>query len=105
MRVLTRTRGVSMKISLLSVLVIAATAVPTSAMVVTVPKDGAHVTSPFNLIASAKSCDSRPAVSLGYSIDNGATTIEPIAFDASVSASIGKHILHVKCWGNRVHED
>src|ERR1700722_17817605 len=105
MRVLTRTRGVSMKISLLSVLMIAATAVPTSAMVVTTPKDGAYVTSPFNLVASARSCDSKPVASLGYSIDSGATTIEPIAFGASVSASIGKHILHVKCWGNKVHED
>lgn len=89
----------------LSGLAIAVAAVPTSAMVVTAPKDGAHLTSPFKLIASAASCDSKPAVSLGYSIDDGATTIEPTAFNVTVSASVGKHTVHVKCWGNNVHQD
>jgi hypothetical protein len=63
------------------------------------PANGATLTSPFDLVASTKTCASVPAESMGYSIDNGPTTIEPISFSAYVSASPGTHTLHVKCWG------
>jgi hypothetical protein len=36
---------------------------------------------------------------MGYSIDNGSTTIEPTSFSATVVAGSGQHTLHVKCWG------
>lgn len=36
---------------------------------------------------------------MGYSIDNGSTTVEPTSFTASVAATSGQHTLHVKCWG------
>ena len=36
---------------------------------------------------------------MGYSIDSGAAIIEPTSFSASVSATAGTHVLHVKCWG------
>jgi hypothetical protein len=63
------------------------------------PANGATLTSPFKLVASAQTCASVKAVSMGYSIDSGPVTIEPTSFSASVSASAGTHTLHVKCWG------
>jgi hypothetical protein len=74
-------------------------------MIVTAPKDGAHVTSPFNLVASAATCNAKPAVSMGYSIDSGPTTIVSTTLNAMVSASQGKHVVHVKCWGVQVNAD
>jgi hypothetical protein len=41
---------------------------------------------------------------MGYSIDSGATTITPTSFTAAVSAPVGAHILHVKCWGTAVNQ-
>jgi hypothetical protein len=94
-----------MKTFLLPFLATVTATVPASAMVVSAPQDGAHVTSPFSLIASAKTCDAKPAVSMGYSIDNGPTTIVSTAFSAMVTAAQGKHVVHVKCWGNHVNGD
>lgn len=94
-----------MKAFLCPILALAATTLSASGMVVTSPKDGAHLTSPFSVVASAKTCDAKPAVSMGYSIDSGPTTIVSTAFNTLVSASQGKHVLHVKCWGNKVNED
>ena len=36
---------------------------------------------------------------MGYSIDSGATIIQPTSFGAVAAASQGPHVLHVKCWG------
>jgi hypothetical protein len=91
-----------MKIPLFAVLTLAAVTVPASAMTITTPANGAQVTSPFNLVASTTTCASKPAVSMGYSIDDGQATIVPTSFNASVAASIGTHVLHVKCWGQKV---
>ena len=85
-------------------LLIAAT-VPGYAITVTTPASGAQVASPFQLSASTTTCSSKPAASMGYSIDSGPTTITPTSFTASVSATPGAHILHVKCWGTKVSED
>jgi hypothetical protein len=71
----------------------------TSNISVTSPANGSTLSSPFNLVASTKTCASVPSVSMGYSIDSGPVTIEPTSFSASVSASAGTHTLHVKCWG------
>jgi hypothetical protein len=73
-----------------------------SAIIVSTPANGAQVTSPFELMASTTTCDSKPAVSMGYSIDNSPVTIVPTSFNAMVPASQGTHILHVKCWGQQV---
>lgn len=73
--------------------------VPASAITVTTPEKGAQLTSPFSLVASTTSCGTEPAVSMGYSLDYGATTIVSISFSAMVVAGDGPHILHVKCWG------
>jgi Chitobiase/beta-hexosaminidase C-terminal domain len=97
-------RGLSMKRFAIALALLVAS-VPLSAITVSTPSNGAEVTSPFNLVASTTTCDSVPAVSMGYSIDNGPTTIEATSFTASVSASVGAHILYVKCWGQGVDDD
>jgi hypothetical protein len=66
------------------------------------PANGAQVTSPFNLVASTTTCGSKPAVSMGYSIDGGNTTLEPPSFSAAVAANPGTHVLTVKCTGQNV---
>lgn len=77
----------------------APSAATTSSISVASPSNGSTLSSPFTLVASAKTCASVTAVSMGYSIDSGPVTIEPTSFSASVSASAGAHTLHVKCWG------
>lgn len=74
-----------------------------SAITVTTPANGAQVTSPFKLVASTTTCSAKPAVSMGYSVDSGSTVIEPTSFSAMVTATAGKHVLHVKCWGKQVN--
>ncbi|MGA2537770.1 MAG: chitobiase/beta-hexosaminidase C-terminal domain-containing protein [Terracidiphilus sp.] len=94
-----------MKTFCCSILALLAGIAPASAMTVTTPANEAKVTSPFNLVASTSICDSKPAVSMGYSIDHGPTTVVRISFSAMVTAPLGSHILHVKCWGQQVNED
>jgi hypothetical protein len=90
--------------TLLSALVAAAAlTVPAAAITVTTPTNGAQVTSPFKLVASTSTCGGVSAVSMGYSIDSGSSTIEPISFTALVSATPGAHVLHVKCWGKKTN--
>lgn len=84
---------------LLNITVLAAQA---SDITVVTPSNGATVSSPFTLTASTKTCASKAAVSMGYSIDSGTAVIEPTSFTASVSATAGAHVLHVKCWGQGV---
>ena len=78
---------------------ILAITLPASAITVNTPVNGTEVTSPFKLVASTDTCDSKRAVTMGYSIDYGETTITKISFSAMLIASEGPHILHVKCWG------
>jgi hypothetical protein len=102
-------RGQTMKAALCAILVLVASTTVTSAITVTAPVNESQVTSPFNLAASTASCDSNSTVSMGYSLDYGATTIvpktvnatsgAPYAISAMVVAGDGEHILHVKCWG------
>src|ERR1039458_9219155 len=89
-----------MKSLLLPLLALAASVVPSFAITVTTPSNGAPVTSPFSLVASTSACSSQPAVSMGYSLDYGSTTIVPTSFSAMVIAGSGQHILHVKCLGS-----
>ncbi len=77
---------------------------PVSNITIQSPSNGATLSSPFTLTASASTCASKPAVSMGYSIDSGTTTIEPTSFTASVTSSPGAHVLHVKCWGQSVND-
>jgi hypothetical protein len=108
------------------ILALLAGTIPASAITVQTPANGAQVTSPFNLVASTSSCDFENAATMGYSVDNGTTTMVPTSFSASlptregshimhlnggvttivpttisafVVAGEGQHTLHVKCWG------
>jgi len=65
------------------------------------PANGATVSSPFNLSASASSCSSHSISAMGYSFDNSPNTtfVYSNSINASVSASAGAHVLHVKSWG------
>ena len=94
-----------MKALLLAVLAVATSSVPAHAISVYSPSNGAIVTSPFVVSASTTTCAGLPAVSMGYSIDDGRAVIEPTSFSASVSAAPGSHVLHVKCWGQKVHAE
>jgi hypothetical protein len=102
-------RGLTMKPVICAILTLLANTAAMSAITVTTPANESHVTSPFSLVAATPSCDSKTTVSMGYSLDYGATTVvprsphsasgAPYAISAVVVAGEGEHILHVKCWG------
>jgi hypothetical protein len=98
-------RGISMKPFLLSIFALMAAGVPSSAITVTTPSSGAQLSSPFTLTASATTCASKTAESMGYSIDHGQAIIEPTSFTTLVVAGEGSHVLHVKCWGQKVNDE
>ena len=77
----------------------------TSGISVVAPLNGADVTSPFNVTASATTCSSQPVVSMSYSIDGGQAIAEPTSFNAQVTATPGPHVLHVKCLGQDVSSE
>ena len=94
-----------MKTLLSAVLALVVSSAAASAITVSTPANGAQVPSPFTLTASTSACGSVAAVSMGYSIDSGATVIEPTSFTAKVTAAPGAHVLHVKCWGVKTNAD
>jgi hypothetical protein len=94
----------SMKNRILALLVLVGSSIPVSAITVVTPSNGAVLSSPFTLTASTSTCGGVPAVSMGYSIDHNSAIIEPTSFTASVVASPGAHVLHVKCWGKQVND-
>jgi hypothetical protein len=93
-----------MKILCAAMLALATATAAASNITVVTPANDSQVSSTFQLTASATTCGGVPAVSMGYSIDSGSTTIEPIAFTAKASASTGAHVLHVKCWGKQTND-
>ncbi len=76
--------------------------VTSSGITVSSPYNGATVSSPFTLSASAASCSSQPVSAMGYSLDNSTntSTFNETSLEASISATAGAHTLHVKAWGN-----
>jgi len=85
-----------------SLLITCIAAVPAFASVsISSPSSGEHVTSPFTLSASSSSCSSQSVGTMGYSIDNGDTTlVKTTSLDEQVSAAVGTHTVHVKSWGS-----
>jgi len=81
-----------------------AKATPAPDISIASPASGAHVSSPFKVVASSKACGGVSTTAMGYSIDSGSAVIEPTSFTASVKASAGSHTLHVKCWGSGTAE-
>ncbi|HMG84145.1 MAG TPA: chitobiase/beta-hexosaminidase C-terminal domain-containing protein [Terracidiphilus sp.] len=92
-----------MKTRLFAMLALAVSTIPVSAITVVTPSNGAVLTSPFKLVASTSTCGGVPAVSMGYSIDHNTAIIQSTSFSATVVASPGPHVLHVKCWGKQVN--
>lgn len=74
-----------------------------AAVNVTIPANGAVVTSPFTLSATASACSLQGIASMGYSFDQSAanTFFSGSSISASVTATAGVHTLHVKSWGNQ----
>jgi Chitobiase/beta-hexosaminidase C-terminal domain len=93
-----------MRTLLFAALALTAFSIPVHAITVSAPSNGAKVTSPFLLTASTQSCASLPAVSMGYSIDDGKAIIEPSSFSALITTVPGSHVLHVKCWGQKTND-
>lgn len=89
------------RIALIACCGVLAMSVPAMAgVVVNSPTNGADVTSPFTLSASASTCSSESVVSMGYSFDSSSNTtvFQKQSIDTSVSVSAGTHTLHVKAW-------
>lgn len=70
-------------------------------VVVASPHETARVASPFWLSAKAEPCSSQAVAAMGYSIDNSSSTtiVSDTSVSATVPASVGQHVLHVKSWG------
>ncbi len=71
-----------------------------ASVTVSSPVNGATVTSPFALKASSGLCSSQAIASMGYSLDSSSSTtvVQSSSLSASMAASLGSHVLHVKSW-------
>jgi hypothetical protein len=90
------------KISIVSA-VSAGLAVPAFAGVtIASPTAGEAVNTSFQLSANATYCSNQPVSTMGYSFDSSSatTTAKGSSIDQTISASAGKHTVHVKAWGN-----
>ena len=85
--------------SLLSMLAVPAFA----GVVVNSPVNGADVSSPFTLSATAATCSSQPVSAVGYSLDSSTSTATENSqtLDVQVSSGTGSHTVHVKAWGDQ----
>lgn len=81
----------------------AASSSASQGITVSSPANGASVSSTFNVVASAGSCDGQPVAAMAYSIDSGADAPaeDGGALNQSAYAGSGGHTLHVKSWGNQ----
>jgi hypothetical protein len=69
---------------------------------VSTPAQGATVSSPFTLQASAATCGGQTTSSMAYNLDStaGTTYSGARSINTQVSAAVGWHILRAKAWGN-----
>ena len=67
------------------------------------PGNGATVSAPFTVSATASQCSSQNIASMAYSVDSGSdqNIVYTGSLNTSVSASAGNHTVHVKAWGNQ----
>ncbi len=91
------------KLSLASSLVVILAAPAFAGVTVSSPGNGTEVSSPFQLYADASTCSSQSVSAMGFSLDSSTdtTVVDNNSVNAKVSASIGKHTLHVKAWGDQ----
>jgi hypothetical protein len=90
------------KVSILSA-VSAALSIPAFAGVtIASPTAGEAVNTSFTLSANAAYCSSQPVGTMGYSFDSSSTTttVKGSSINQTISASTGKHTVHVKAWGS-----
>lgn len=69
---------------------------------VSAPANGATVSSPFDVVAAAGSCDGQSVTAMGWSVDNSSdtNTVSGASMNASASVASGSHTLHIKSWGD-----
>ena len=74
-----------------------------ASVTVSLPVNGAGVSSPFLLYANASNCSSQTIAAMGYSLDNSTNTtiVYSTTVLAAVTSTAGSHTLHVKAWGNQ----
>ncbi len=91
------------KLSFPSLLLVIVSLPAFAGVVVNSPANGADVSSPFALSASAATCSSQPVSTIGFSLDNSSstTTISGQSLDVQVISGLGAHTVHVKAWGDR----
>jgi hypothetical protein len=56
----------------------------------------------FSIAATSTTCNAKPTISMGYSIDSSSNTtiVKGASVSASVTTTPGTHTLHVKGWGS-----
>ncbi len=66
------------------------------------PSNGASVSSPFELSASASACSGQTVTSIGYALDGSTspTISSGTSLSAQVTAAAGTHTVNVTAWGN-----
>jgi hypothetical protein len=81
---------------------IEAPAAPAGGVSVSEPAGSSTVASPFSLDATSTSCSSQAVSAMGYSLDGSTSTavVYSTSVSASITATAGAHVLHVKSWGN-----
>jgi hypothetical protein len=89
------------KLSLSSLLLVILTIPAFAGVVVNNPANGATVSSPFGVSATAATCSSQSVVAMGYSLDSGsdATIVGGSSMNANAQAGSGGHTVHIKAWG------
>ncbi|HEY1903840.1 MAG TPA: hypothetical protein VGG56_15515 [Terracidiphilus sp.] len=94
---------INLKLSLASALLMLVTIPARASVTVSNPANGAEISSPFTLSASAGNCSSQTISAMGYSLDSSTDTtiVDNSSVNAQVPASAGAHTLHVKAWGNK----
>ena len=66
------------------------------------PANGASVSSPFTLTASAATCSSQPVASMSYALDGGAaTSVNGTSIDVQVTVAPGSHAVQVTAEGDQ----
>src|SRR5271163_5171433 len=91
------------KLSFGSLLAVILVAPAFAGVTVSSPGNGTEVSSPFQLYADASTCSSQSVNTMGFSLDSSTdtTVVDNNSVNARVSASTGKHTLHVKAWGDQ----
>jgi hypothetical protein len=70
-------------------------------LTISAPANGAAVTSPFTLTASATTCSSQTVASMGYALDNASTmVVSGTSISTQLTAALGTHTVEVTAWGS-----